>query len=300
MKKALSSVLAILLALAMLGMFAACGGGDKETTVADTTVETTTEPESEDVVATTAPEGDTSDATETTVDDAVTEPGATTVETTTEAADVDPTKMNKDQLVKYYNDAINLVRSGKPGYTKSEVLKIDSVKTSVLGGMVDGIVNGIVNDKMPGTPNVSSKNKGENNVDHFMNPETTSAIRVSDVSSITATKSGDSYVITLNLGTATNPAKNGGSAYSRLVFISSSQDVLDELSGSGVQGDPKNCVLSYRGGKSVITVNAKGQITKAHSEFFVDADAKSVKVSIISGDIVAYQSSKWDYTNFVW
>ena len=220
-------------------------------------------------------------------------------EATTEAA-ADPTTMNKTQLVQYYNDAVNLVRTGKPGYSKTEVLKVNDFKTSILGGAADSLISGVVKNAMPGNPETSSKKKGEDNVDHFMMDQQTSKVGVNDVSSISAKKEGANYVITLTVGSEVNPAKNGASKFSRVFQIQTRQEVLDSLAGHGLTGTVENTTLTYRDGKSVITVNEKGQIIKASTGFFVDADGKKMKIAILNPDIVAYQQSNWEYSNFNW
>ena len=232
-----------------------------------------------------------------------TEPGTepeTKPETTTEPEALDPTKMNKEQLIQYYNDAINLVRTGKPAYTRTEILKVNDFKTSILGGAVDGLISGVVKKAMPGDPKTNSKNKGENNVDHFMHPQQTSNVRAGDVTSISAKKDGANYVVTLTMGSEANPAKEGQSKYSRVMFIQTRQEVLDDLANNGLTGTVENTTLTYHSGKSEITVNEKGQIIKASCGFFVDVTGKSMKIAIFNPDIDAFQQSSWDYTGFTW
>lgn len=228
----------------------------------------------------------------------VVDPSATTVTTTAAAAD--PTKMGKEELVKYYNDAVNAVRAAKPAYTKVEVLKINDFKTSIAGGIADGLIKPLVKNMMPGDPETTSRKKGEDNVDHFFIEQATSAVKAGDLSSITAKKEGANYVITLTLGKENNPERKGASKYSRVFQIQTRQDVLDELAGGGLTGDAKDCIMTYRDGKAVVTINEKGQIIKASTGFYVDVDAKNMKISFLNPDIVAYQQSNWEYTNFVY
>jgi len=294
-KKALSSVLAILLTLAMLGMFAACGDTE-DPTEPEITEDTTpvTEPPTIDVVGEPTTEDDITEPPTEPDSDPVTEP------TTEVAAASDPTKMSKDELVQYYNDLVNSVREKKPAYTRTAVQKMDSIKTSVLGGIADGIVNGIVKKKMPGDPKEHKQKKGDKNDNEIFGPTKTGSVKVSDVSSASAVKDGANYVITLKLGKETNPTTDGNSKYSRFFSVATRQDVLDELKDSGVEGDVNKATLTYHDGKMVVTVDPDGKVIKVHEEFFVDADAKEIKVSIIKGDIIAYQSTTNDYTSFVY
>ena len=295
-------ILVLLLALAMiLTVFAAC----KKTPA----VEPTEPVVNPDDYTTEAP-AETEPIELPNADDDVTEPPeeitteepATTLpgETTTVAPAADPTTMNKEELIKYYNDAINKVRSDKPGYTRTEVLKVNDFKTNIAGGIADGLIKPIVKNMMPGDPEESKKNKGESNVDHFYHPQQTSAVKASDVASYSAKKEGANYVITLTLGKEDNPVPNGQSKYSRMMFIQTRQQVLDQLAGGGLTGDANNVVMTYRDGKSTITVNEKGQIIKASCGFFVDVTGKNMKISIFNPDIDAFQQSNWEYTGFTW
>lgn len=228
------------------------------------------------------------------------EPPTTEPPTGTLPFDTNPLTLSKNELIQYYNDAINRVRNDRPGYTRTEVLKITGVKTSLLGGAADGAINGVLKNQMPGDPSVSQRSKGENNADHFFNPLQVSNVLPSDVTSISAKKEGDNYVVTLTLGQEINPATDGFSKYSRMFFIATRQDVLDALEINGVTSDVNNTSLTYHDGKSVITVNGEGQIIQAHGEFLVGAETKQAKVAVFTMDITAYQSSAWDYSNFVY
>ena len=298
-------VLALLTALLLLGAFAACGKTADDTTTAapvngeEYTTRETEAPTEDTGEETTLPGEETTLEEETSTEAESTKEGETTAETTTKAA-ADPTKMSPEQLIQYYNDAVNLVRTGKPGYTKVEVLKVNDFKTSILGGLADGAISGVVKSAMPGNPESSYRKKGESNVDHFMMDQQTSAVRAGDVTSITAKKVGANYVVTLAMGSEVNPAKDGASKYSRVMFIQTRQEVLDNLAGNGLTGTVDNCTLNYHSGKSEITVNDKGQIIKASCGFFVDVSGKDMHIAIFNPNIDAFQQSNWDYTSFSW
>ncbi|MCL1952901.1 MAG: hypothetical protein FWF60_08755 [Oscillospiraceae bacterium] len=276
-------ILVFLLALCAIAAFAAC---DKTPTLEPT------EPvfNTDDYTTTEAP------PTETEPPEETTEP----IEETTEAQTPDLTAMDKEQLVQYYNDAVNAVRAVKPAYTREERLKINDFKSSILGGMLDGLLKDVVKKAMPGDPVVTSKKQGESNVDHFFIEQEVSAVNASDLKSITARKEGSNYVITLTLGNEVNPARKGASRYSRVFQIQTRQDVLDNLAGNGLNGSVDRTTLTYRDGRAVVTINENGQIIRASTEFFVDATSKQAKLSIFTFDLTAYQQSNWEYTNFVY
>ena len=294
MKRVLTLLLALALATCALAAFASCDKTpDLEVTepVVNPEEYTTEAPPIETDPSIVLP--GTEDETETTVPETT-----EAAETTTEADPADPTAMNKEQLTQYYNDAVNAVRAAKPAYNRVEVLKINSVKTSLAGGILDGLLNPIVKNLMPGEPKNTSKKKGENNVDHFFIEQQTSAVKASDLASITAKKVGANYVLTLTLGNETNPERKGASKYSRVFQIQTRQDVLNDLAKDGLTAEVSNAKLTYNKGKAVVTINEKGQVIEAHTEFFVDAEAKKAKLSMFTFDLTAYQQSNWDYTGF--
>jgi len=302
-------VLVFLLALCTIAALAACNktpaieptepviNPEDYTTEAPTETEAPALPGTDDDDPELDPEATTEPDPSTELPTTIVDPSAT--EATTVAA-ADPTTMNKEQLVSYYNDAVNAVRAAKPAYTKVEVLKVNDFKTSILGGAADGLISGVVKNAMPGNPDTSTRKKGDSNVDHFFIEQAASDVKTGDLASITAKKEGANYVITLTLGNEVNPERRGASKYSRVFQIQTRQDVLDNLAGNGLTGDVNNCTLTYRDGKAVVTINEKGQIIKASTGFYVDADAKKMKIAIFNPDIVAYQQSNWEYSNFVY
>jgi len=283
MKRVLTLVLALALALGAVAVFASC---DKTPDLEIT----------EPLVTTEAPPIETDPPIDLPGTDDETE--TTTEEEIAEATPLDPTALNKEELIDYYNAAVNFVREAKPSYTREERLKVNDFKTSIARGAADGLIRPIVKNMMPGDPEYTSRKKGEDNVDHFFIEQPVSAVRASDVKSITAKKDGANYVITITMGSEVNPERKGNSRYSRVFQIQTRQDVLDKLADGGLTGDAKNCTLTYRDGKAVVTINEKGQIIRASTGFYVDADAKNMRIAIFNPDIVAYQQSNWEYTNF--
>ena len=288
MKRVLTLLLALALALGALTAFAACNKTPE--------LEVTEPVVNEEEYTTEAPPAETDPPEEETT----AEEEETTEEEIAEATPLDPTALNKEELVAYYNAAVNAVREFKPAYSRVEVLKINSLKTSLVGGMLDGLLNSVVKNQMPGDPKTTSKKQGESNADHFFIEQQTSAVRASDVTSISARKEGANYVVTLTVGNEVNPEKKGASKYSRLFQMQTRQELLESLAEDGLSAEVSNTTLTYHDGKAVVTINEKGQIIKASTGFFVDADAKKAKLSIFTFDVLAYQQSSWEYTGFTY
>ena len=282
---------AVLLALGMLCAFAACGGGNDETTTTDplTTepITTTNEPD------TTTPEPDTS----------TTEPGPE-VSDAAQGAPVDPTTLDKAALVNYFNEAANRVRTEKPAFLYEMTNKIIDPKLSGFAGILNPIVKAVVNSLMPGDTESYPMKRGQDNSEHFLSLEkaTASSLKTGDVTSIRAEKSGTGYTITVKLGSAVNPAKNGASAYSRLFEIKTPKETVDKISGEDgrITADPNNVKLDYHSGIVVMTVDAQGRVTGLTGGFDVKAVATDAKMIGMTVDFSCDQTSRIVAKNFVW
>ena len=285
---------AVLLALGVLCAFAACGGGNDETTTTDplTTepITTTTEP------GTTTPEPDTS----------TTEPGPDVSGTTAQDGPVDPTTLNNDKaaLVNYFNEAANRVRTEKPAFTYEVTNTIINPKLSGFAGILNPIVSAVVKSLMPGDVEPYPMKKGQDNSEHFLSLEkaTASSLKAGDVTSIQAVKSGANYVITVKLGSAVNPAKGGASAYSRLFEIKTPKETLDKISGEDgrISGDPNNVKLEYHSGNVVMTVDAQGRVTGISGGYDVRATAVDMKMLGMTVDFNCDQTSRIAAKGFAW
>ena len=208
--------------------------------------------------------------------------------------------MNKAELVKYYNDAINKVRTEKPAIAQVEVKKIDSFETS-MGNVVNRLLNPIVQNSMPGTPDHMSIAKGAENYNdgngtYFTGPLKNPVVRESDVSSINAKKEGNNYIISLTLGKATNPMNDGKDSYSRVMGVATPQEISDDMAQQSLAIAPSNLTMVYHNGKSNITVNPAGQILKLTSFMNVDANAKDAKLALFTFDVTVKQTTTQDYT----
>jgi len=296
MKKAQASILAFLLAAAMLAGFAACGKEAAEPAVLITTEAAITEQtRMEQTTGQTTTEHMTEPETAATEENTSTEPAAAVPEGVP-----NPVGLSKADLVGWYNERINYVRAQRPRMTRTETMKILAIETTLLGGVIDGIVNAAVKRFMPGDPVVETIQKGTDNRDFFMGSMPGPVIRLADAQSITAKQEGGNYVVTLLLGSEANPKNDGVSKYSRIGSPATAQDILDTVSEMGITGDINKTALLYHDGKVVVTVNPKGEIIHLSGEFYVDAQAREVRASILKTDLTAKQYAQHVFSGFVY
>lgn len=272
----MKKTLAILLALALLGAFAACG---KEIP-AETTAETTAEPDTVAVIETT-----TEEATE------------TTEETTEEAPrEVDPLQL--------FNDATKMVKDLKPGYSKSRYTKITDLDFGALGRFQ------IVKDAVYGFFDVESN--GEGTLKTTVNKgQSSDQMRASkwtagDVKSATAEPDGEGgYVVTLFIkegntrwsgtggsdpgsGSVRNsPIDRGPLCYGedndgRYDHKTAKNIYLSINNADGANAKTEDIGESSRGIKVVANIDAEGRLQKLYGYMEMRVDVYHVTYLIVT------------------
>ena len=294
-------VFAILLALCLLCAFAACNRNNPPEPTDPTSDITETAPDTTPVIA---PPQESEPGTEP-VTTITTEPPTEPETTATEPAEKLPTEMSKAELVEYFNKCANRVRSERPGFTYEMTNKIANPK--IVGGIasiLNPVVPRIVAKLMPGDTEYFPMKRGQDNSEHFLSLQkaTASSIKAGDVTSIQAAKSGTGYVITVRLGSATNPLKDGNSAYSRLFQIKTPKELLEEISGEDnkISGDYNNITLDYFNGNVVMTVDAQGRVTGLTGGFDVKAVAQDMKMYGFTVNFHCDQTSRIVAKDFSW
>ncbi|MDR1928102.1 MAG: hypothetical protein LBQ33_05635 [Oscillospiraceae bacterium] len=326
MKKMVSSLLASLLVLAIAAGLVACGGDPAENSTSTATTATTTTTTTEEDVAvvepvTTETQSDTLPTGTSTVPTAViTLPNGSTVVTTaatrvvtTIAATAAPVgaltppanlnTLSKAEQLAYFNKVANNVRVAKPGFKRDNLEKIDEIKLSGAASIANGIVASVKDEAMPGEWEYETIKKGSKNGGKFFSDNTNASdLKVSDITSITSTKSGTGWKITVKLIQEKNPAKGGKSAHSRVACIATRDEVLKTITDISdlITASENDCVLTYHDGYATLTVNAKGQVTSSECGFQVGAVANNVKISFITTNVTAPQSTVVKCHDFVY
>ncbi len=289
MKKALFSVLAVLLAAAMVVSFAACGGNEtpETTTVADVEAEATTAPDVADETTaaeadTTVAEGDTTavDATE-----AATDAEATTVagETTTagEAA-VAPTA--KADIVALYNEASAKAVSAKPGYKKTVTTKLNDLKMGALAKI--DLVRETVGDFLGEGTETATVAKGKASKEIVK-----STLTAADVANATCKLSADGkyYEVTITVKNEKNPLK-GKSALNR--FTNDYKDINEMRAGleeAGAAVETIDITVKTATIKAKIAVDTKAfssvDYTISSDAYLTNVKYTIAKVKVVTGNI---------------
>ena len=297
----MKKLLAILMAMAMLFTFAACGGNGEEETTTNPEVTTEAPVNGEDEVTEEAIEGETEKETEVVsevvtndegeteiVTEVVTKEEKTTAknekpESTTkkEASSVPQTKA---EIIDYCSKALDRVKSEKAGYTKNGFMEVK--------GDVQGLPSWLVSiftKNETTTMAKGSDNKGDFPAAGF---DWSCKLRPQDVQSATIKVNGTTYEIMIKLGTEKNPAKGTASSYGRAV------SVIDAAGAANMVPGLKSVDMTYHDGYIHAKIDSTtGNIT--YAQISAAADAKAVHSLL--GEIQAKDiTSTETYTNFVW
>lgn len=215
----------------------------------------------------------------------------------TQTSSNDPLKMNKSQLISYYNSCLKKSYSQKMNATKTEQVDV-KVSGIDIGGApfnADQFANTIItnNTKKNGVVQTKSFVNGKatddgSAVEKFVLPAN---LYDAAVKTINIQKSGAGYqvVIVLNQESC---AHNGTAKYNASCAWPLDINVIDF--GSAV--DIQSCTFNYPGTKLTAMIDGQGRVTAVKTEMplnVTNAKAKAVGINITVGSI----SGKWTCVN---
>ncbi len=211
-----------------------------------------------------------------------------------------PDMMSADELLAYYNETLNRVKSENLGFNKSKLTSIlDLQLSNSAANTLVGFVKGML---LKDTADETSVAKGQSGKDVFSPPgkDYVSILKPEDVTNVKCEKSGNNYVITVNVVGETNPAE--GSAMSRGFDFMTVDDVMNIYAPKvGATVARENVEVVFSDCYGVLTVGANGQIQSFRT--YVKGvmnmkDASVKKVVTINTDLAVTLASTTDYTNF--
>lgn len=212
-----------------------------------------------------------------------------------------PSAMNRDELLAYFNTALNNVKSSKAGFTKSKLTSIKDLHLSnstanSLVGMVKGALLSETEEVTPVTKGSSS--------DGVMSPSGKSFVSnltAADITDISAVQSGSSYTVTVKVKGETNPDTTS-SACSKIFDFMTVDDVVNIYApkvGATVSREKIEVVFANCYAKAVI--DASGRVTSY--ETYVEGemnmyDASIKKIITINTDLKILLGSTTKYSGF--
>ncbi len=279
MNNTVKKLFAALFALMLLFAFTSCGkDADVPEPLDATTVETTTEETASEEITEEVSEEATEE--KTTQEETSAEAETTTEEETEEESGAPKTKA---EVIAYLNDALNSVKTSRPGLTKA--YKRDA--TGDISGLPGWLSNIIRQNE------TKTYQKGTDYTDVFpaAGYDWSSRLRESDVTNYSITEDGKYYDIRVDLGNETNPTPGETSSYGRCM------SVVTVSSAESIPGI-KNVSMNYHNGYVTARVDSEtNQIVRC--EFSAAADVQA-SVSLLGDISVSNIVSTETFTDFVW
>jgi len=208
-------------------------------------------------------------------------------------------QLSQAEQLAYFNLVVNRVRAERPGFQQRERSKIDSVQTS--SNAMNALLPSLINILMPGDWADSDVAVGQTNVDLFMSKNANASdLRPQDITSIACEKQGDNWVIELYLPEEINPALGLDSAAGRIAYVLTREELVEELSVSGLKVGLEDTAIRYGNGFARVTVNEQGQVLVASNGCQITART-NINISFFNRiDVVIAQNSEWQYACFDW
>lgn len=281
-------------------------GGDALRDYVQTPDDTVPEQSADNVLQPTSPDVTAESVENTAVQPQTEAPAATAAPAASEAPTAAQTAKTPDalsgqELLTYFNGAVNAVKTQKAGFKKSKLTTIKDLQLSnSLANTLVGFVKGAL---LSETEDVTEVAKGQSS-DNVLSPSGksyASALTVNDIKNISAQKSGAGYVITVNLKDETNPTASG--QFSRCmdyITVDDVEKVYAPKVGATVVRDDISVKLTNSYAK--LTVDANGRVTAY--ETLVNGVLSMKNASIKKGvtiktDLDITLSSTTKYTDFV-
>lgn len=223
-------------------------------------------------------------------------------EPSSEAAPVTPDKMSSEELLAFFNSAVNRVKDEKIGFKKSKLTSVIDIQLS--NSAANTLVGLIKSSLLSETADETTVKKGESGIDVMSPSGKTYAgtLNLNDITSINCTSSGGEYVINVAVKGETNPSDGG--SMSRVFDFITVDDVVNIYApkvNATVSKDDIEVVFS--GCTATLKVDAAGTVRSYSTvvNCVINMYNASIKrVVTINSDLALSLSSTTDYTDFAY
>lgn len=218
------------------------------------------------------------------------------------ASTATPLTYSKEELVTYFNNCANKIKTNMPAFTKEEQTKVTDIQlsNSLANSLVSVVKDALLSEDLISTP----VTKGAN-CNAIVSPEGqsyVSTITAADISNITVQQAGSGYTMTVTMPQATNP--DDSSAYGRIFQFVSVDDVLNEYAPEvGATVARENITINYSGCTATLTVDANGNPTnyQTYVTCVITLKDASIKKGItINSDVDITLATTTQLKDFTW
>ena len=213
-----------------------------------------------------------------------------------------PDSMTSSELLTYFNDTLNKVKTQNVGFTKTK--KTDVLDLQLSNSAANTVVGMVKSALLSSNSDVQTVPKGNPGTNVFSptGKNYISTLTDADVTSVTCTKNGADYVIKVAVKGETNPGE--GSAMSRAFDYITVDDVMTTYAPKvNATVDRSNVQVVFSDCTAELTVDAAGHV-RSYTTYVKGVmnllDASVQAVLTINTDVAVTLASTTDYTNFIY
>ena len=213
-----------------------------------------------------------------------------------------PDGMTSTELLAYFNDTLNKIKTQNVGFTKTK--KTDVLDLQLSNSAANTVVGMVKNALLSSNSDVQTVPKGNPGVNVFSptGKNYISTLTDADVTSVSCTKNGADYVIKVAVKGETNPGE--GSAMSRAFDYITVDDVMSTYAPKvNATVERSNVQVVFSDCTAELTVDAAGHV-RSYTTYVKGVmnllNASVQAVLTINTDVAVTLASTTDYTNFVY
>lgn len=227
----------------------------------------------------------------------------TAAQTTSGAAETavpagDLTSQTKEQQLRYFNDAVNRIKSVNAGFTKSKLTATEDITLSnSLANSLVGLVKGAL---LSETAAETTVQKGENS-NAVMSPYNVpyvSQLTTDDITGIDVVPADGGYVITVYVKGETNPEATGSICSRIFEFITVDDVVTTYAPKVNAEVAREDIEVVFDGCYAKATIAADGSVTGYETYVKGTMNLKNAKIRVITTDVSVVLASTTKYTDF--
>ena len=217
------------------------------------------------------------------------------------AAPSSPDQMTRDQLLQYFNDTLNKIKTANVGFTKTK--KTEMLDLQLSNQAANSVVSFVKSALLKTDATTERVDRGASGVNVFSptGKPYVSTLTSQDITAITCTKNGDGYIVKVAVKGETNPAASG-SAMSRAFDFITVDDVVNtyapNVSATVAREDIK---VVFSDCTAEMTVDGAGKVV-AYRTYVKGVmnmmNASIKKIITVNTDVAVTLASTTDYTNF--
>ncbi len=209
-----------------------------------------------------------------------------------------PDQMTNAELLNFFNSTLNRIKTDKVGFKKSKLTSLLDLQLS--NSLANTVVGAVKSALLKETADETVVQRGEDGTNVFSpsGKPYISTLAPADITGITCQKSGNNYVITVNVKNETNPEPTG-SAMSRGFDFITVDDVVNIYAPKvGATVAREDIRVDFSDCRATLVVGADGRVQSYQTYVKGVMNMFNAKIKVIKSDVAITLASTTDYTNF--